>query len=245
MKKYGILLLITMAYFELFAQKQNEKLKVETSNTSSGIIWLSKELKAGEISKPFLIAGWDVRIVWVHNKGSFPVNFTFQIDIKGDNDWIDYQSYNFPSGYSNFLTFVPAVRAKQMRVKTDQDTNATLEYKFAQNIKSPTDSLSLIKSDSKITIWENSFVKTKIASSPFTVGYYQKRTLLLSHNSNQKVAFMLEVDPLGNGEWMQFRPIAVLSGETMTVNFPKNLLTKQMRIIPDSDCKATATYIYK
>jgi hypothetical protein len=55
---------------------------------------------------------------------------------------------------------------------------------------------------------------------------------------------MLEVDPLGNGEWMKFRPIAVLSGETMTVNFPKNLLTHLMRIIPDIDCQATAIYNY-
>ncbi len=244
MKKYGILLLLTMACFALFAQKQVEKVKIETSNTSSGVIWLSKELKAGETSKPFVIAGWNIRTVWIHNKGKMPVNFTFEIDIKGNNEWIDYHTYNFPTGYSNFLTFVPAVRAKQMRVKVDQQTKATVEFTFAQNIKSPADSVSIHRPDSKIIVWENSAVKTNVASTPFVVGYYQKRTLFLSHNASQKVSFMLEVDPLGNGEWMQFRPITVLEGETMPINFPKNLLTQQMRIIPDIDCVATAIYIY-
>jgi hypothetical protein len=72
------------------------------------------------------------------------------------------------------------------------------------------------------SVWKNTEVKAKVASDPFLIGFYDKRNLLLSHNSASEVKFMLQVDPTGNGTWMNYRILAVQPGEKMKIQFPKN-----------------------
>jgi len=415
-------------------------------NTSEGAVWISQNLKAGEVSEPFLFAGWDVRSSWFHNEGSKPVTFTYQIDERGNNTWKDFRAVTLQPSESAYLTFRPIDRGEWIRVIVNNDTKATVQFSYAQNEKRTTTSDSIFaelstidqsvsnagliwdlsnnrrkmgmlagvvndkgftengyyeldslmnlvkkedsstatfireklaipkhvvtideasvliiddkgrrwrlpKGDPKFTTltdngilricrevsterdlfncsgtfyelpaenadgfakirpisshnfriydyasyrgmlimtgldsktgngnlhiirsndgkaklwagtiddlwkmgkpvgqggpWKNSTVKANEPSDPYLIGFYDKRSLLLLHNSDKMVRFKLEVDPIGDGQWMEYRTLAVQAGETMNVEFPKNLLSRWIRIVPNIDCVSTATFIYR
>ena len=47
--------------------------------------------------------------------------------------------------------------------------------------------------------WKDSQVKAGVASDPFLIGFYDRKSLSLSHKSVKDVTFTIEVDPCGNG----------------------------------------------
>jgi len=94
-------------------------------------------------------------------------------------------------------------------------------------------------------VWKNTDVRADVVSDPYLIGFYDKRSLEISHNSSKEVKFMLQVDPTGNGTWMNYRTIAVQTGENMKIEFPKGFLARWIRIVPSADCKATAIFSFK
>ena len=102
-------------------------------NTSEGAVWLSEEVKAGEVSEPFLFAGWDFRTAWVKNEGKQPVIFTFEIDEKGNNTWKSIKSLKLNADVAVNVPFTE--KGEWIRVKTDQATNATVHFSYSQKDK--------------------------------------------------------------------------------------------------------------
>ena len=47
--------------------------------------------------------------------------------------------------------------------------------------------------------WKNSAVKAGVASDPYLIGFYDKRSLKLSHDSKETVTIKIEVEPIGHG----------------------------------------------
>ena len=52
--------------------------------------------------------------------------------------------------------------------------------------------------------WKDTQVKAGEKSDPYLCGFYDKKTLSLSHRSNGEVVFIIEADPTGNGDWMEY-----------------------------------------
>ena len=102
-------------------------------NTSEGAVWLSEEVKAGDVSEPFLFAGWDFRSAWIKNDGKQPVTFAFEIDEKGNNTWKSIKSVKInPDGAIN----VPFTeKGEWIRVKAEQATKATVHFSYSQKDK--------------------------------------------------------------------------------------------------------------
>jgi hypothetical protein len=93
--------------------------------------------------------------------------------------------------------------------------------------------------------WFNSGVKAGEPSDAYLIGFYDKRTLFLSHKSSEKVSFRIEADPVGDGQWMSYRKISVNSGGTISLIFPGSFQSRWIRFIPDKDCTATAILKYE
>lgn len=93
--------------------------------------------------------------------------------------------------------------------------------------------------------WKNSAVKAGVASDPYLIGFYDKRSLKLSHDSKEAVTFTIEVDPIGHGPWMNYRTVSVKPGETFEYSFPETFQSRWIRFSADKDCSATAWLKYE
>jgi hypothetical protein len=93
--------------------------------------------------------------------------------------------------------------------------------------------------------WKNSTVKASEPSDPYLIGFYDKRTLEISHESTQPVKFRIEAEPIGHGPWMLYSEITVKPGETFKHQFSESFQSRWIRFIADSNCTATAWLEYK
>jgi len=93
--------------------------------------------------------------------------------------------------------------------------------------------------------WKNSEVTTGVPSDPYLIGFYDKRSLELSHNSSGTITFTIEADPTGQGTWMTYKTIQVKPGEVVKYDFPSAFQSRWIRCISDSYCIATAYLKYE
>jgi hypothetical protein len=93
--------------------------------------------------------------------------------------------------------------------------------------------------------WKNTEVKSGEASDPYLIGFYDKRSLSLSHDAKQPVTFKIEVEPIGHGPWMLYKEVVVKPGESFSYAFPQTFQSRWIRFVTDKDCKATAWLKYE
>jgi len=93
--------------------------------------------------------------------------------------------------------------------------------------------------------WKNSAVKAGEASDPYLIGFYDKRSLKLSHDSKEAVTFRIEAEPIGHGPWMNYQKVTVKPGENFEYTFPDSFQSRWIRFRTDQDCKATAWLTYE
>lgn len=99
-------------------------------NTASGAVWLNENIKANEASEPFLFAGWPKRSAWIHNSSKTPVKFTFELDKNGTGQWENLQSMNVDAGASQMINFDQNAPGEWIRVVTDRNTHATIQFSY-------------------------------------------------------------------------------------------------------------------
>lgn len=92
--------------------------------------------------------------------------------------------------------------------------------------------------------WKGNQVSKGIASDPYLIGFYDKRTLKLSHQAASEVSFTIEVDPGGDGNWMTYKSVKVRKGEIFKFEFPSAFQARWIRFKTDTSCEATAWLSY-
>jgi len=93
--------------------------------------------------------------------------------------------------------------------------------------------------------WVDTEVKKDVPSDPFLIGFYDKRTLQLSHASKQSVTITLEVDPTGDGRWIKYKDFLVKPGAKKNYQFPDNFEARWIRFRSDRNAIVTAWLDYK
>jgi hypothetical protein len=93
--------------------------------------------------------------------------------------------------------------------------------------------------------WKNTEVNAGQASDPYLIGFYDQKTLTISHESEETINFRIEVEPIGHGPWMLYREVTVKSDETYEYEFPDSFQARWIRFIADRDCKATTWLVYE
>jgi hypothetical protein len=93
--------------------------------------------------------------------------------------------------------------------------------------------------------WKNSEVKAGEPSDPFLIGFYDKRSLEISHQASQPVTFRIEAEPIGHGPWMLYKEVSVNPGEKYEHRFPDDFQSRWIRFVADRNCLATAWFEYK
>ncbi|MFC6101390.1 hypothetical protein [Olivibacter domesticus] len=92
--------------------------------------------------------------------------------------------------------------------------------------------------------WAQTDVKAGKASDPYLIGFYDKKSLKLSHKAASEVNFTVEVDPGGEGNWMTYQKITVKPNETFNYHFPASFQGRWIRFRSNQDCIATAFLTY-
>ena len=93
--------------------------------------------------------------------------------------------------------------------------------------------------------WKKSLVKSGEPSDPYLIGFYDKRSLEISHDSGDTVTFKIEVEPIGHGNWMLYKEVSVEPGEKFAYQFPEDFQARWIRFVADKNCSATAWLEYK
>ncbi|MCK3683907.1 hypothetical protein [Maribellus sp. YY47] len=93
--------------------------------------------------------------------------------------------------------------------------------------------------------WKDATVKANEPSDPYLIGFYDNRSLKISHDKKQAVTFRVEVEPIGHSPWMLYKEVSVQPGETFNYEFPADFQSRWIRFVADKDCKATTWLEYK
>lgn len=98
--------------------------------TASGSVWLRDSLTAGQVSEPFLFAGWQHRNVWLKNEGAETTNFIFELDDDGGSEWKAFDTLEVAASASVRHYFTPDINGEWVRITTDNSTVATVHFSF-------------------------------------------------------------------------------------------------------------------
>jgi hypothetical protein len=93
--------------------------------------------------------------------------------------------------------------------------------------------------------WKNTAVQADEPSDPYLIGFYDRRSLELSHQSAEPVTFTIEVEPIGHGPWMTYQQVTVAPGETYTHPFPADFQARWIRFRADQNTTATTWLVYE
>ncbi len=87
--------------------------------------WLDDTVAANVASKPYLINGFDKKVLHLVHNNSTTVNFTVEMDVAGNNVWQTYQTISVPSGAYRYFIFPAGFSAQWIRMKSDRGCVAT------------------------------------------------------------------------------------------------------------------------
>ena len=92
-----------------------------------GALWWNDPVEAGETSDPFLMTGFDKKVVHFTQGSDADVTFAVEVDFLGDGTWRTYRSFTVaPGGYVHH-EFPSAYSAHWVRVRADQACQASVQ----------------------------------------------------------------------------------------------------------------------
>ncbi|HUX96405.1 MAG TPA: hypothetical protein VMV47_11805 [Bacteroidales bacterium] len=93
-------------------------------------------------------------------------------------------------------------------------------------------------------VWLNENVKSGIPSEPFLFAGWPKRCAWIKNEGKNKTGFRLETDIEGNGNWTEHNTYFIEAGKTMFIDFTTEVQGEWIRVVTDSDTKATVHFSY-
>lgn len=93
--------------------------------------------------------------------------------------------------------------------------------------------------------WVDADVQPNVPSDPYLIGHYDKKTLIIKHQSAEAVQFKIEIDPTGDGIWMDYGTVNVKPGQKTTVQLPDGYIGRWIRFTSDKPTKATTWLVYR
>lgn len=98
-----------------------------------GAIWLKERVKAKTPSDPYLMSGFDNRMVHLQNTGENSVSVTMEIDANGDNNWTPLKTINLKkNSYASYI-FDKGLKAEWIRLASDKTSELTAAFHFTDD----------------------------------------------------------------------------------------------------------------
>ncbi len=90
-----------------------------------GGVWWDTPVKAGEPSDPYLMTGFDQKVLHLTHESDQTVNFTVEVDFLGTGAWKPYATFSVGAHGYEHHEFPPGFSAHWVRVTSDADCPAT------------------------------------------------------------------------------------------------------------------------
>jgi hypothetical protein len=97
---------------------QPQRLDTFGTPIGRGAVWIRDDLKAGETSDPYLLAGFERRSIHLAHEEKTPVEFTLEVDRAGSGRWEPLRKVSVPAEGYSWLSLERAQQAEWLRVKT-------------------------------------------------------------------------------------------------------------------------------
>jgi hypothetical protein len=96
-----------------------------------GGVWEKQKVKANEVSDPFLMTGFDGKVVHLKQSSNDPVTFTIEVDFLGDGSWETYKTITVPANGYTHHEFPAGFSAHWVRVKVNRNCQATAYFIYS------------------------------------------------------------------------------------------------------------------
>lgn len=90
-----------------------------------GGVWWEDEVKAGEASDPYLMTGFDKKVLHLTHESDETVNFKVEVDFLGNGSWKTYSSFAVSGHGYHHHEFPSSFSAHWVRITSDTDCRAT------------------------------------------------------------------------------------------------------------------------
>ena len=90
--------------------------------------WWEKPVLAGEASEPYLMTGFDQKVIHLYHDAGHPVEFSIEVDFLGNQTWRTYDVIRVPSGGYVHHEFPAGFSVHWVRVTTDKACTATAYF---------------------------------------------------------------------------------------------------------------------
>jgi hypothetical protein len=91
--------------------------------------WWDTPVTAGAVSDPFLMTGFDKKVLHFTHDAGESVRLDVEVDFLGDGSWQLYRSFDAPAGYLHH-EFPDGFSAHWVRVKINKDCRATVYFMY-------------------------------------------------------------------------------------------------------------------
>ena len=92
--------------------------------------WKDSAVKAGAVSDPYLMTGYDHKRVDLANAGQEAVNLRMEVDVTGTGHWIHYRTFAVPPGNSIQYVFPDDFGAYWVRLSADVDATVSATFQY-------------------------------------------------------------------------------------------------------------------
>lgn len=92
--------------------------------------WLDTEVKADTPSDPYLMYGYDEKVLEISHDFKKGVTFHVEVDFLADDTWSTYQTFTVPAGETFTHTFPVGYRAHWVRLTTDTAATVSAQFKY-------------------------------------------------------------------------------------------------------------------
>ena len=92
-------------------------------------------------------------------------------------------------------------------------------------------------------VWKDSKVKAGVASLPYLMTGYDRKSVFLS--SERDAEFTIEIDVDGTGLWVPCETFAIGAGKSVEHQFPEGFSAYWVRVISSTETTATAIFLYE
>jgi len=92
--------------------------------------WWESSVKAGETSDPFLMTGFDKKVVHLAQDSDEAVRLEIEVDFLGNGTWKKYETFVVPPGGYLHHEFLDGFSAHWVRVHADRECKATVYFMY-------------------------------------------------------------------------------------------------------------------
>lgn len=92
--------------------------------------WKDTSVSAGVPSDPYLMYGYNEKLLRLSHDGESDVTFTVQVDFLGNDVWSDYGNFTVSGGETTLYAFPSGYHAHWLRVIADKATTATAQLTY-------------------------------------------------------------------------------------------------------------------